>query len=752
MLTTSQKIALFTSLFRGRIDAYCTFWENKRSGKSGFALACHNEWVSGVCNKPKIKCSDCKNQAYPKYNEEVATQHLSGLKTIAIYPLLLNETCWFSAMELNKNDTIFALEAAKNLDISVSIEALGYSTQSEEGSTIIPEENYRLYLFFEFPILASVARKLATLILTKSIEKNYLFDFSNFDRIIPATMQSGYGRSMPLPLQKKKREMNETIFVDSSFQPYPDQWQYLVSIKKLPASIAMSLVAKGEQEGTLLPVRTIVQNTIEKPWELSPSKKMSYDAPITSPLPETITLVLANQIYIEKKTVPAELLSRLIRLAAFENPEYHLAEKMRMSTFGKPRIITCCEHFPKYLGIPRGMLESVKKLLLNLGVQPIIDDKRIDGKLLETNFIGKLHDEQELAAKTLLKTQNGVLAATTAFGKTVLASYMIAKRKTNVLILVHRSQLMDQWVERLRAFLDIDPKLIGTIGGGKRKATGLIDVALIQSLVKKDKVDDCLAEYGHLIVDECHHLSAFSFEKAARAFKGKYTLGLSATVERKDGHHPIIFMQCGAVRYKVDAKKQAKLRAFTHQVILRSLDLEFENKTDEPPHISKYYEAITSSKTRNQKIYEDVKKTLELGRSPIVITERKDHIETLTTMMQDLCKNVVVLVGGQTPKRRKELADILANIPDSEPRLIIATGRYIGEGFDDARLDTMFLAMPISWQGTIAQYAGRLHRNHHAKKQVIIYDYVDSNIAMLGKMAEKRVKGYQNVGYEIVGG
>ncbi len=290
---------------------------------------------------------------------------------------------------------------------------------------------------------------------------------------------------------------------------------------------------------------------------------------------------------------------------------------------------------------------------------------------------------------------------------------------------------------------------IGMIGGGKRKPTGGIDVALVQSLVRKNIVDNIVAAYGQLIVDECHHLSAISFEAVAQAFKGKYVLGLTATATRKDGHHPIIFMQCGPIRYKVDAKQQAALRPFTHQVITRPTSLQFILPGEQKPTIQQLYAAVAADEARNLMLFEDVLKALEAKHNPLILTERKDHAAALAERLSKFCKHVVVMVGGQTAKQRALVREQLAAIPESEERLVIATGRYIGEGFDDARLDTLFLAMPISWHGTLAQYAGRLHRLHHAKKQVIIYDYVDAAIPMLSKMADKRRKGYERLGYQV---
>ena len=391
-------------------------------------------------------------------------------------------------------------------------------------------------------------------------------------------------------------------------------------------------------------------------------------------------------------------------------------------------------------------------LLGNVGINAELRDERQEGQPLDARFLGELTAEQNEAAAALLKHETGVLAATTAFGKTVVAANMIAARERNTLVLVHRRQLLEQWVARLQTFLDIPPNEIGVIHGGKKKPTGIIDIALMQSLVRRGVVSDLVADYGHVVVDECHHLSAVGFEAIARAAKARYVLGLSATVTRKDGHHPIIFMQCGPVRHRVDARKQAAARPFDHKVIFRRTEFRIpRNHPDEKPTIQELYAKLAQDPARNDLIFDDILSALEAGRSPVVITERKDHLEMLAGRLSKFAKNVVVLRGGMGARRSRAASEALEAISDGEERVLVATGRYLGEGFDDARLDTLFLTMPISWRGTLAQYAGRLHRLHASKRDVVIYDYVDENEPMLAKMATKRELGYRSLGYRAVG-
>ncbi len=361
-----------------------------------------------------------------------------------------------------------------------------------------------------------------------------------------------------------------------------------------------------------------------------------------------------------------------------------------------------------------------------------------------------LRPEQKKATDAMLEHEIGVLSASTAFGKTVVAANMIARRGVNTLVLVHRKQLLDQWIDRLSTFLDISQESIGQFGGGKRKTTGIIDVAMIQSLGRKGVVKDIVGEYGHLIVDECHHISARSFEIVARQSKAKYITGLSATVVRKDGHHPIIFMNCGPIRYKVDDKKQAIQRPFAHKVIIRKTNFQMPKSVMSGGYsaIHEIYASLINSDTRNDMIIKDVLHVVSLNRFPVILTERREHLEKLFKLLSGRVQNVIMMKGGMGKKQRRDVLEKIEKLSDNE-KVIVATGKYLGEGFDNSKLDTLFLTLPISWRGTLAQYAGRLHRTHDMKKEVIICDYVDFEVPMLAKMHEKRLKGYKAIGYEI---
>jgi len=404
------------------------------------------------------------------------------------------------------------------------------------------------------------------------------------------------------------------------------------------------------------------------------------------------------------------------------------------------------------VALPRGCLHELCQLLENHGISVTTRDERFAGTPIEVIFQGRLHEEQVDAVAQALQHDEGVLCAPTAFGKTVVASKLIAERKVNALVLVHRQQLLDQWRERLALFLDLPLKSIGQIGGGKIVRTGVIDVALIQSLQRKGVVKDFVAEYGHLIVDECHHLSAFTFEQVMKQAKARYVVGLTATPTRKDGHHPIIFMECGPMRFNLSARQVAGRSPFRHLLLPRPTDFRIaEGATDVT--IQDLYAALVVDVSRNHQITEDVLNAVRVGLTLLVLTNRTEHLECLARGLSTI-ENVLVLKGGMGKKQRRAITEKLNSIPGGVSRVILATGSYIGEGFDDPRLDALFLTMPISWRGTLQQYVGRLHRVHYGKRVVKVYDYVDTQVPMLARMYDKRLKGYSAIGYavETIGG
>lgn len=750
-----EKITLFRSLFHGREDVYPRRFESMKTGKQGYQPVCQNEWIRGICEKPKIRCEDCGHREFLPVTDQVMRNHLQGFDpqermgrnfTIGVYPMLPDETCWFLAADFDKatwqEDARAFLETCSMHNVPAALER----SRSGNGGHI--------WMFFVEPIPAALTRQTGTFLLSQTMEHRPEIGLDSYDRFFPSQdtlPRGGFGNLIALPLQKKPRENDNSVFVNDHFVPYEDQWTYLATLRRMTQAEVDAVVKCAEKQDELLGIRLpVTDEDDDRPWAMPPSRKHK-EPPVVGPLPERLDLVMGNQIYVPKAELTPSLRNRLIRLAAFQNPDFYQAQGMRLSTYGKPRIISCCEEFPKHLGLPRGCMEELTTLLESLHIKANLTDERNTGTRLEVQFQGTLRSEQQQAADSLLQHEMGVLAASTAFGKTVVAAYLIAKRQVNTLVVVHRRQLLDQWVQALSQFLGISPKAIGQFGGGKHKSNGNLDVAMIQSLIQKGVVSDIVGNYGYLIVDECHHISAVSFEQVVRQSKAKYLTGLSATVTRKDGHQPIIFMQCGPLRYKVNDRDQADKRPFDHKVIVR------QTKFQLPPHlqniatqsIQEIYSALEKDDDRNQMIVEDVVAAVQENRFPVLLTERREHLETLAELLNTRVAHVFVMKGGMGKKQRQELKDQISNLPANQSRVILATGRYLGEGFDDDRLDTLFLALPISWRGTLTQYAGRLHRLNTAKKEVIIYDYVDFQVPVLARMHSKRRAGYKAIGYEI---
>lgn len=749
---TVDKIALFRSLFRGREDVLPRRWENVKTGKAGYAPMCRNEWAQGICGKPQVKCGDCKNQAFVPLSDDILHSHLAGKAsgatadfTIGIYPMLPDETCWFLAADFDKKSWIQDVAAFRDTARAKGIPIAIERSRSGNGA--------HAWIFFTEPVPAAEARRLGTLLVTATLDRCPDIGFDSYDRFFPSqdTMPAGgFGNLIALPLQNRPRERGNSAFLNDDLYPYDDQWAYLSTIERISRQSLTSIVTEAAATGQIIGVRFPSTEEDDEPWTALPSRR-NREIAIEGTLPEAVEVVLGNQIFIDRSNLPPALVNRIARLAAFQNPDFYSAQAMRLPTFGKPRIISCAELFSRHVALPRGCLNDLLSFLGDVGISVKLQDKRNGGTPIDANFLGQLTVEQDQAVASLLKYETGVLAATTAFGKTVVAANMIAARNTNTLVLVHRRQLLDQWVARLQTFLDIQPSQLGVIYGGKKKPTGKIDIALMQSLIRNGVVSDTVADYGHVIVDECHHLSAVGFEAIARAAKARYVLGLSATVTRKDGHHPIIFMQCGPVRHRVDARMQATTRPFDHKVVFRRTEFRLDRGSiEEKPSIQSLYAALAHDPARNEVIFHDIFTELEAGRSPVVITERKDHLDLLAERLTKFAKNVIILRGGMSARQRRAAEEALASVPPNEERVLVATGRYLGEGFDDARLDTLFLTMPISWRGTLAQYAGRLHRLHAPKQDVIIYDYIDEREPILAKMASKRQTGYRSLGYRAV--
>lgn len=729
-----DKIALFRSYFRGREDVYAV----RAANASGKAPYYPKRQFIGKENG-KIQWGD-----YLPLTDEVFQAHLhdgNAPLTVGIYPLLTDETCWFLAIDFDKtnwkDDTAAFLKTCQAFNIPTALER----SRSGNGGHV--------WIFFANPLPARTARRLGTRLLTRTMETRHQIGLDSYDRMFPNQDTSPKGKHLgnliALPLQRVPAKEGHSLFIDEEHVPYPDQWVFLASLRKMTLAEVETVVSDLEQFGELIPVPEPPTNEEDDiPWKL---QRNHLPQLLPEPLPKKIKIILADQLYVEKLGLSSPQVSTFIRMAAFQNPEFYKAQAMRMPTYNKPRVIDCSEELPQYIALPRGCQEEVISLLGSQDVPIEIEDRRNSGTPIDVAFHGQLRAEQQQAAHNLVQHDIGTLSATTAFGKTVVAAWMIAERATNTLILVDKTQLMEQWVERLSVFFNVPKNEIGIIGGGKQKRTGWIDIALFQSVYVNKEVKDFVGEYGHVVVDECHHVSAVSFEHVLKRVNAKYVLGLTATLVRKDGKHPIVLMQCGPVRFKTDARMQAKTRPFQQVVIPRHTDFKLPD-SDEEIQIQPLYALLSQDEARNDMIFDDVLQALEKGRSPILLTDRIAHLEYFENRLKGFAKNIIVLRGGMGKNQREATQARILSIPADAERLILATGRFVGEGFDDARLDTLFLAMPISWKGTVQQYAGRLHRLYEPKQEVQIYDYVDRHVSVFARMYQKRLKGYQTMGYK----
>lgn len=734
-LSPQQKVQLFRQRFRGRIDVYAIRFESRKTGLPGYAPACVGQHTGPCERHHRSNCQECHPRVFLPLDDQVIRRHLTGELTVGLYPLLPNGTCYFLAVDFDKDgwreDARAFCQACRELEVPVSLEI----SRSGNGAHV--------WIFFTSAVTARDARRLGSAILSHTCARSRQLELSSYDRLFPnqdVLPKGGFGNLIALPLQKQPRECGCSVFVDDDFQPYAGQWDYLASIQTMHGGDIEGVIFRATGGAHPLDVAFIAEEDQAEPWKPPPARP----GRLSGPMPASLTLTLANQLYFEKAPIPQTLLNRLIRTAAFQNPEFYRAQARGVSVWNIPRIVGRAENFPSHVALPRGCLDDVLALLRDNDIACDLRDERCAGEPLSVSFAGTLRADQQAAIADLLRHDTGILHAPTAFGKTVTAAAMIALRGVNTLVLVHRRELLEQWRERLQTFLALEPRCLGTIGGGRLRATGQIDIAMFQSVSPDGPRGDWLRRYGHVIVDECHHVSADSFEAVLKAVHARYVLGLTATPVRRDSQQPVMFMLCGPIRHVAPLAPGAPqvLEVFPHR-LTTAVDM----PADAP--IQDVFGRLVNDGQRTGRIAADITAQYRQGRKVLVLTERTNHLENLRQALGASVQPLFVLHGRLARKERAAQLAALNALADDVPRVVLATGKLIGEGFDHPALDTLVLALPISWKGTLQQYAGRLHREHASKSSVRVLDYVDAGHSALLRMWERRQRGYRAMGYQV---
>jgi len=735
--TNEDKIDLFLSLFGARRSIYPKLWINLKKGSKGYSPACSNEWAHGLCEKPRVKCSDCPNQNFPPLDHAAIHSHLIGRHTIGTYAIREDDSCIFLAADFDGDGWMQDIEAyrraAEQMGISVGMER----SRSGNGG--------HAWIFFVRPVPAVLARRLGTLIVARASSFHQGMKLSTYDRFFPnqdTCPKGGFGNLIALPLQQEPRKSGHTLFLDEKFEPVSDQWAYLASLPKSDLSGLQRLL-----ETSCSP---------EKDSEPTESVSLDFDEAALNVIPQAIRrgdfkgmlkLLRKSQITISLADLPTGLGAALKRLGTIANPVFYEKQRLRFSTVNIPRFIFCGEEHDDRLVLPRGALHDIEKLVSKAGGKVEIIDRRPDPTTADLSFIGTLTATQSAAVEAMMGHDEGVLVAPPGAGKTVMACASIARRGVSTLILVHRKQLLDQWSDRLQHFLGLSKSEIHILGKA-RYPDAPVALGMFPTLARSEFPEALLAKYGQVIIDECHHVPAASFEAAMKRCTARYILGLTATPNRKDGLQKILFLQCGPIRHRIDLDHSEEQ---SRTVFVREFSLRLPAEKDRLP-IHQIWEHLIQSGERNRAIASDVASALKEQRFCALLSDRKEHLNALEFLLLDkLPEDTVFRMDGSTPRKKREeaLNHLRLKAAQGLPFVLLATSSLLGEGFDMPELDTLFLAMPISFKGRLIQYAGRLHRISEKKKTVRIYDYTEPDHPLTAQMYRKRSVAYREMGYSI---
>jgi len=782
---TKQHVQYFYHLFKGRNDVYSkrSGKASKKTGKHGYYTQCWNFWKDGICLKkdnPQFHCGECQNRQYKELTGQVLYEHLLGIKedasdVVGLYPMFPDETINFLVFDFDCHDDLNGGDDGANIDLEWVAEVNAFRKICENNEVPILVERSRsgkgahIWIFFEKPILASIARRFGTALLTKGAESVNIRSFKYYDRMLPAqdhiplntkTGKPGLGNLVALPLQGQALKLGNSAFIDENWNAYPNQWECLKEVKKLSSETVEERIKEWSAEGILGVLSTDFEADTEKANDTKPWKK-GNQALHKEDVSTIVEIVIADKVYISTESMKPRMQNALRRIAAFSNPDFYKKVAMGLSTKGIPRIVFCGYDDAGYICIPRALLDSVINRFNDVDISFTLTDNRCTGMPLDVSFNGTLYEEQMRGVKAILEHDNGILAATTSFGKTVVGAYMIAQRKTNTLILVHNTEIQKNWIEDLNKFLNINAELpeyqtktgrvkkrksiIGKLYTGHNSMTGIIDVAIFSSLGRGAEIDPIIEQYGMVIMDECHHGAAQTVEDVIGSAKAKYVYGLTATPKREDGLEKKVFMQFGPIRFRYTAKERAEKQGIDHFIYPRFTRLVSTSDIK----VTEANRAVIECESRNEQIIADVENCIQNGRTPLVLTKYKEHAEILYQRLQGKVDHIYLLQGGGSRKAKDEMRLQMRAVPDAESIVLVAIDKYIGEGFNFPRLDTMMLTMPAASEGNIEQFAGRLHRDYDTKTEVIIYDYVDSHIRVLEKMYHKRLRTYKKIGYEI---